>query len=152
MPVSAEEFLNADRDRRIHILDELGLSRYGELLLSIQTSTANLACVDRFLSAPERVKFPQMQGADLSGLRLDDVNLIRADLTGTNLRESSLRNANLLFSKAISADLRGADLRGATLSRTAWTETLVEGCHFGDGNGLTEMQMEALRGRGALFN
>lgn len=118
----------------------------------MRSSEANVICVERFLGAPDRVKFPQMQGADLSGLRLDEVNLIRANLTGTNLRESSLRNANLLFAKAISADLRGADLRGATLSRTAWTETLVEGCHFGDGNGLTEIQMEELRGRGARFD
>ncbi len=149
--VSAEQFLNADRDRRSQILDLLGLSRYGDILLPMQVSDANIICVERFLSAPDRVKFPQLQGADLSHLALNNINLIRADLSGTNLRESSLQAADLLFAKAIAADFRGADLRGATLSRTVWTGALVENCHFGDGSGLTNRQMEELRGRGARF-
>ena len=149
--VSAKQFLSADRDRRSHILDHLGLSRFGDILLPMRASDSNIACVERFLSAPDRVKFPQLQGANLSGLRLDGVNLIRADLTGTNLRESSLQAADLLLAKAIAADFRGANLRGATLSRTVWSNALVDDCQFGAGNGLTELQMEELRGRGALF-
>ena len=149
--ITAEQFLNAERDRRRQVLDLLGLSRYGDILLPMQASATNVICVERFLRTPDRVKFPQLQGADLSGLKLDDVNLIRADLTGTSLRESRLRNANLLFATAIATDLRGANLNGATLSRMVWTGALVEDCYFGDGNGLTDKQMEELRGRGALF-
>ncbi|MGK7912232.1 MAG: pentapeptide repeat-containing protein [Synechococcus sp.] len=153
MPAStlAEQFLNADRDRRRQILDRIGLSRYGDILLPMRLSAVNIMCVERFLSAPERVKFPQLQEADLSRLVLEDVNLIRADLTGTNLRESSLQNGNLLFAKAIGADFRGANLRGATLSRTVWTNALVKGCCFGNGNGLSQSQREELQRRGAQF-
>ncbi|MEM8715433.1 MAG: pentapeptide repeat-containing protein [Cyanobacteria bacterium P01_A01_bin.3] len=150
--ITAEQFLKTDRDRRSQILDHLGLSRYSEILLPMQASEANITCVERFLSAPDRVKFPQLQGADLSNLALNNVNLIRADLTGTNLRESSLQAADLLFAKAIATDLRGANLRGATLSRTVWTHALVDDCNFGAGNGLTNLQREELRRRGARFD
>ncbi|MEM9567828.1 MAG: pentapeptide repeat-containing protein [Cyanobacteria bacterium P01_E01_bin.34] len=150
--IAAEQFLFADRDRRRQILDRLGLSRYGDILLPMQASDANITCVERFLTAPDRVKFPQLQGADLSNLALNNVNLIRADLTGTNLRESSLQTADLLFAIAIASDVRGADLRGATLSRTIWTNALVENCNFGAGKGLTNRQREELRGRGGRFD
>lgn len=150
--VTGNQFLSSSSDIRRQILDRLGLLRYAEFLLPLTLSDRNAICVERFLNAPDRVKFPQLQGADLSGLMLSEANLIRADLSGTNLRNAQLQNANLLFARAIAADFRGADLRGATFSCSNWTHALVEGCNFGCGNGLTAAQTRTLRERGALFD
>lgn len=152
MTLTGEQFLTASPDVRRQELDRLGLLRYSKFLVPMVLSEANSICVERFLKTPAQVKFPQMHGADMSGLLLDTVNFIRADLSGANLSDSSLRDANLLFAKAIAADLRGADLRGTSLSLTNWTDALVEGCRFGLGNGLTPVQVKQLRDRGALFD
>lgn len=134
------QFLEQNHQQRLLLLKQLGLGRY------------NVACVMRFFSHPSLVKFPNLKGADLSGLVLDDVNLIRGNLTQANLQGSSLVNADLIFADFTGADLRAASLRGATLNETIWSGTSVELCHLGLGIGLTQEQRTDLKLRGARFD
>ena len=146
-----KEFLEQNPQERLVTLKQLGIARY-TILAQMSMSEANLACVMRFFKSPSRVKFPNLRGAELSGLVLDGVNLIRGDLSEACLRGSSLVNADLIFANFTGADLRDADLNGATLNETIWSDTLVDQCHFGIGIGLTDEQRKNLKIRGARFN
>ncbi|HEY9613833.1 pentapeptide repeat-containing protein [Allocoleopsis sp.] len=147
---TSTQFLEQDAQQRLLILKSLGLVRYN-FLTQIPLNEANIICVMHFFKAPNRVKFPNLRGADLSGLVLDGVNFIRADLTGANLKGSRLLEADLIFGNFTRADLREADLRGATLNETVWSEALVERCNLGSGIGLTNQQRTELKFRGAIF-
>lgn len=146
------QFLEQDPQQRLLTLKQLGLARYADFLTQMPLSEANVACVMRFFRNPSRAKFPNLRGAELSGLVLDGVNFIRSDLSGANLRGSSLVNADLLFADFTAADLRNADLRGATLNETVWSGALVDQCQFGKGIGLTDEQRTDLKVRGATLN
>ncbi|PHJ65943.1 pentapeptide repeat-containing protein [Nostoc linckia z18] len=147
----AIEFLEQSPTQRLEILRQLGIARY-EFLTKMRLNEANIICLMRFLKYPSRLKFPNLQEADLSGLTLDGINFIRANLSAANLQGSSLVNADLLFANFTKADLRNADLRGATLNETIWLDTLVDKCQFGVGTGLTYLQRQDLQLRGAKFN
>lgn len=144
-------FLEQNSQQRLLILKQLGLARY-DFLAKIPLNQANITCIMRFFKAPSQVKFPNLRGADLSGLVLDGVNFIRADLTGANFQRSRLLEADLIFANFTRADLREADLRGATLNETLWSEALVEGCHLGSGIGLSHQQRQNLKTRGAIID
>ncbi|WP_017720427.1 pentapeptide repeat-containing protein [Kamptonema formosum] len=148
---SCIQFLGKTPTERLRVLENLGLARY-DFLTVMPLTEANVACVMRFLGNRHRVKFPNLRGADLSGLVLDGVNFIRGDLSGANLRGSRLVNADLLFANFTAADLRDADLTGATLNETIWSGALVEGCRFGTGIGIAEELRWDLTSRGARFN
>ncbi|MEH2077522.1 MAG: pentapeptide repeat-containing protein [Nostoc sp.] len=148
---TAIEFLEQSSPQRLQILKQLGIARY-DFLTKIHLNEANIICIMRFFKYPCQLKFPNLIGADLSGLILDGVNFIRGNLSGANLQGSSLVNADLLFANLMKADLRNADLRGATLNETIWLEALVDKCHFGVGTGLTQLQRQDLQLRGARFN
>jgi len=60
-------------------------------------------------------KDTNLNGANLSGLDLYEVNFESADMLGTNLSGADLRGANFSYADMRGADLRGADLRGAIL-------------------------------------
>jgi uncharacterized protein YjbI with pentapeptide repeats len=144
------QFLEQNPQQRLLTLNNLGLARY-DFLTQIPLTEANVACVMRFFKDPSRAKFPNLRGAQLSGLVLDGVNFIRGDLTGANLKESRLIAAELIFANFTGADLRNADLTGATLNETVWAAALVDGCNFGMGIGLTNEQRTDLKACGALF-
>ncbi|HEY9823622.1 MAG TPA: pentapeptide repeat-containing protein [Candidatus Sericytochromatia bacterium] len=144
------QFLEQNPQQRLLILKNLGLARY-DFLTQIPLTEPNVACVMRFFKEPSQTKFPNLRGAELSSLVLDGVNFIRGDLTGVNLKGSRLLEADLIFANFTGADLRNADLRGATLNETIWSATLVEGCNFGTGIGLTDEQRTDLVACGALF-
>lgn len=146
------EFLEQSPQQRLLVLKQLGLARYADFLTQMPLNQANIECVMHFFSQPSRVKFPILKKADLSGLVLDGVNLIRGDLSEANLRGSSLINADLIFANFTKADLRAADLSGATLNETIWKATLVEQCKLGIGIGLTPQQRRDLQQRGAMFD
>jgi uncharacterized protein YjbI with pentapeptide repeats len=148
---TAIQFLEQSSLQRLQILKQLGIARY-EFLTKIRLNEANIICMMRFFKYPSQLKFPNLIGADLSGLILDNVNFIRGNLSGANLQGSSLVNADLLFANLMKANLRNADLRGATLDETIWLETLVDKCHLGLGTGLTQLQRQDLQLRGARFN
>ncbi|MEA5625761.1 pentapeptide repeat-containing protein [Nostoc sp. UHCC 0251] len=148
---TAMQFLEQSPPQRLQILKQMGIARY-EFLTKMQLNEANIICIMRFFEYPNQAKFPNLIGADLSGLILDGVNFIRGNLSGANLQGSSLVNADLLFANFTKADLRNADLRGATLNETIWLETLVDNCHLGLGTGLTQLQHQDLELRGARFN
>lgn len=150
--LTCTQFLEQSPEQRLLVLRQLGLARYADFLTKMPLSGANIDCVMRFFSHPSRVKFPNLKGADLSGLVLDGVNLIRGDLSGANLQGSSLINADLLFANFTKADLRTASLSGATLNETIWLNTLVEQCYFGAGIGLTQKQRTDLKLHGARFD
>ncbi|HEY9607704.1 MAG TPA: pentapeptide repeat-containing protein [Allocoleopsis sp.] len=144
------EFLKQTPQERLLTLKNFGLARY-DFLTQISLTQANVACVMRFFREPSRVKFPNLRGADLSGLVLDGVNFIRGDLTGATLKASRLIEADLIFANLTGADLRDTDLRGATLNETIWLGALVEGCRLGTGIGLTHQQRTTLKAGGAVF-
>ncbi len=148
---TAIQFLEQSPPQRLQILRQLGIARY-EFLTKMRLNEANIICIMRFFKYPSQLKFPNLIGADLSGLILNDVNFIRANLSGANLQGSSLINADLLFANFTKADLRNADLQGATLNETIWLETLVDKCHLGVGTGLNNLQRQELQLRGARFN
>lgn len=150
--LSSTQFLEQNPQQRLVQLKQLGLARYADFLTQMPLSEANIACVMRFFSNPSQVKFPNLKQADLSGLVLDGVNLIRGDLSGTNLQGSSLMNADLLFVNFTRANLTAAALRGATLNETIWLGTLVDRCQLGTGIGLTHKQRRDLMLRGAIFD
>lgn len=147
----AIQFLEQSPQQRLEILKQLGIARY-EFLTKMRFNEANIACIMRFLQNPSLLKFPNLMGADLSGLILDEVNFIRGNLSGANLRGSSLVNADLIFANFSNADLIGANLIGATLNETIWLNAVVEECEFGEGIGLTKIQRQDLRLRGARFS
>ncbi|MEH1952824.1 pentapeptide repeat-containing protein [Nostoc sp.] len=148
---TAIHFLEQSPPQRLQILKQLGIARY-EFLTKIRLNEANIICMIRFLKYPSQLKFPNLIGADLSGLILDGVNFIRGNLSGANLQCSSLVNADLLFTNFTKADLRNADLRGTTLNETIWLETLVDKCQLGVGTGLNHLQRQDLQLRGAKFS
>ncbi len=144
------EFLQKDSQVRSQILREYGIARY-TFLTQMQLNQANINCVMRYLENPSKLKFPNLVGADLSGLILDGVTLIRGNLSHANLSHSSLMNADLLFANLTGTDLRSCNLRGATLNETIWQDALVTGCQLHGSIGLTSMQRQDLQIRGAVF-
>ena len=149
---ACKQFLQKDSCQRLLQLQQLGLARYADFLTQIHLNEANILCVMRFFQNPNRVKFPQLQDADLSNLILDRSNLIRGDLSGANLQGSSLVNADLIFANFTRANLRNANLTGATLNETIWLGATVENCNFGTGIGLTDIQRQNLIIRHAQFD
>jgi uncharacterized protein YjbI with pentapeptide repeats len=148
---NAIQFLQASLLQRLQILQNMGISRY-DFLTKICFNDANIKCITRFFQNPSQLKFPNLIGADLSGLVLDEVNFIRGNLSGTNLQKTSLVNADLIFVNFTKADLRNANLTGATLNETIWLNALVDNCRFGVGTGLTKLQRQDLQLHGAKFN
>lgn len=144
------QFLKQSSQQRLLVLKQLGLARYADFLTQMPLHEANVGCVMRFFKNPSQVKFPNLQGAELSGLILDGVNLIRGNLSGANLSGSSLVNADLIFANFTEADLRNANLQGATLNETIWSGAIVYQCNFGTGIGLTNEQRRDLKIRGAI--
>ncbi|AKG22998.1 pentapeptide repeat-containing protein [Calothrix sp. 336/3] len=147
---TAINFLLAPPEERLLTLEKLGIARY-HFLTKLQLQEGNINCVMRFLENPERVKFPMLKNADLSGLILDDSNFIRGNFTEANLQGCSLINADLIFANFTGADLRQANLTGATLNESIWHQTLVIDCCLGQGIGLTVWQRKDLQNRGARF-
>ena len=145
-------FLEQTPQQRLLLLKEIGLARYADFLAKMPLNEANINCVMRFFKEPNKVKFPNLRGADLSGLVLDQANFIRGDLSEANLRGSSLVNADLIFANFTKADLTDADLRGATLNETIWYGALVKQCKFGTGLGLNNKQRQHLQFNGAVFS
>ena len=149
---TSTSFLEQTPQKRLLILKEIGLGRYAEFLTIIPLTQANITCIMRFFSNPKKVKFPNLQGAELSGLVLDGVNFIRGDLSGANLSNSSLIDADLLFANFTQANLSNANLRGATLNETLWLGAVVKNCNFGSGIGVINQQRQELISCGAKFN
>ncbi|WP_086691692.1 pentapeptide repeat-containing protein [Nostoc sp. T09] len=147
----AIQFLEQTPLQRLEILQQLGIARYN-FLTQMHLNEANIICIIRFLNNPTQLKFPNLSGADLSGLNLDAVNFIRGNLSDANLQGSSLVNADLLFANFTRANLRHADLTGATLNETLWLDARVDECQLGIGTGLSHQQRKDLQLRGARFN
>ncbi|HLZ56586.1 MAG TPA: pentapeptide repeat-containing protein [Ktedonosporobacter sp.] len=59
-----------------------------------------------------------LQNTDLSGIHLEQANLLKADLSGANLSGADLRKANLENANLFGANLSGADLSNANLINT----------------------------------
>ncbi|WP_315789104.1 pentapeptide repeat-containing protein [Fischerella sp. JS2] len=144
-------FLEQNSQQRWQILKQLGIARY-DFLTKMHFNEANIICVSRFFDHPNQLKFPNLVGADLSGLDLEGVNFIRGNLSGANLKGSSLVDADLIFANFTGADLTHADLRGTTLNETIWLKALVNKCEFGEGIGLSNQQRQDLLSGGAMFS
>lgn len=147
----ASEFLRQGPARRLQLLQQMGLGRFAPILTQLIPTEANQRCLLSFLSAPNRVKFPNLSGADLQGLDLAGVNLIRAKLTQARLQGCNLQDADLIFADLRGADLSQADLRGATLNQTQWHSAQVQGCQFGIGLGLDPQLRNQLQHQGGIF-
>lgn len=144
-------FLAKNYEQRLQILKQLGIARY-DFLAKMRLNETNIVCVSRFFAHPTQLKFPNLMGADLSGLELEGVNLIRGNLSGANLKGSILVDADLIFANFTNADVTDGDFRGATLNETIWLKALVKKCNFGEGVGLSNQQRQDLVMRGAVFN
>jgi hypothetical protein len=149
--LTCSQFLAESSEKRWLILEAMGIARYGDFLTQMPLNEANITCLMRFFGNPSKLKFPNLQGADLSELMLNETNWIRGNLTDANLRVCSLINADLLFVNFSRADLRFANLTGATLNETIWLGAMVEGCQFGVGIGLSKNQRRDLQREGAIF-
>ncbi|WP_107670072.1 pentapeptide repeat-containing protein [Cyanothece sp. BG0011] len=128
--------------------DLAGGNFLGTELSSIELSGANLThsnfrganLTDADLSEAI-LSYTRFSGADLSGAYLGNANLQQADFY-----RSSLALANL-----IGADLRGANLQEANLSQSNLSGALIEGCQFGNNEGMTPEIKTNLLERGAIF-
>jgi uncharacterized protein YjbI with pentapeptide repeats len=136
---------------KLEILQQLGLERYGKLLSQLPPTPGNLACVEKFLTQPGRMKFPQLQGTQLAGLDLRSTNLIRANFTDSDLRGCCLKDADVMFGNFTRADLRGANLQGATLYETQWCAAQVEDCDLRSAKGIAPAQQQWLQEQRAIF-
>lgn len=145
------DFLEKTPQKRLLILKETGLARHASFLTIMPLTEANIFCIMRFFSNPNKVKFPNLQGAELSGLFLGGANFIRGDLSGANLSNSSLIDADLLFANFTQANLTNANLQGATLNETIWHSVVVTNCNFGAGIGISCKQRQDLVNCGAVF-
>ena len=121
--------LQQNPEERLSILQQLGIARY-EFVTKIVLNDANITCVNRFLQSPQKLKFPNLTGADLSHLILDKINFIRGNLSQANLSHTSLITPDLIFADFTNANLKNANLQGATLNETIWLFTSVENCQL----------------------
>lgn len=100
-----------------------------------------------------------LSDADLRGADLTGTDLSGADLTGADLRKASLFGANLTGANLTSARLNGVELNGvvldqavldqADLSGVQWDGASVDGADLSGALGLSSIQREQLRDRGA---
>lgn len=82
--------------------------------------------LQRFNSGRRDFSWADLKDADLSGQRLEQINLYRAKLMGADLSGTSLRRANLLKADLTGANLAGADLTGANLRKANLTAANLE--------------------------
>jgi uncharacterized protein YjbI with pentapeptide repeats len=148
---TAIHFLEQSPEKRLELLQELGIDRYS-FLTKMRFNDTNLICIMRFFQYPHELKYPNLIGADLSNLNLDGVNFMQGDLSYANLQDSRLLNANLVFTNFTGAELKNANLKGATLNEAIWVDAVVDGCIMGSGKGLTIVQRKNLQTRGAIFD
>ena len=136
--------------------------------------------IDDIVNNPKIAR--QLSGADLSDADLSNAILINVDLTNADLSGADLSKADLraLRDRLDLRDLRDLralrdllsllsllsllrarrDLRhlrdrldrSTNLEGADLTDTIVEGCQFGDGVGLSPLQKEYLKRRGGIFN
>jgi Pentapeptide repeats (8 copies) len=146
------QFLNQSVAQRLETLQILGLERYQQLLCQLSPTVANQECLRRFLVNPQRVKFPQLQGADLAGLNLQRMNLIRVKFNNAQLQNCCLRFADLIFGDFTGANLSAADLRGCTLNEAQWSHAIMIRCDLRGAVGITSQQQQVLRQNGAIID
>ena len=147
-----QEFLFQSVPQRLETLQNMGLERYHQLLCHLVDTEANYQCLRRFLIHPHQVKFPQLQGADLAGLNLQKMNLVRAKFNQAHLQGCCLRSADLIFGDFREADLSNADLQNCTVNESQWHNAIVTRCDLRGSRGLTAEQQHSLRQRGAILD
>ncbi|MFA9202214.1 MAG: pentapeptide repeat-containing protein [Candidatus Nanopelagicaceae bacterium] len=147
-----QEFLSRSTPQRFETLQNMGLERYHQLLCHLTATEANYRCLRRFLINPHQVKFPQLQGADLRGLNLQQMNLVRAKFNQALLQGCCLRSADLIFGDFTGADLSNADLRGCTVNESQWRDAVVTHCDLRGTVGLTPQQQQVLYQKGAILD
>jgi uncharacterized protein YjbI with pentapeptide repeats len=146
-----QDFFDQSTPSKISILRQYGLERYSQLLGQMTASEENLHCLAKFLSQPERMKFPQLQGTNLVGLDLRGTNMIRANFTHANLQNCCLQGADIIFGNFTHANLTNADLQGCTLNEACWNESIVVNCNFSGTKGVLPSQQQLLLLGGAVF-
>jgi uncharacterized protein YjbI with pentapeptide repeats len=145
------QFLQLPAAQRLSILQNIGLERYQQLLCYLSPTAANHECLQGFLVAPQQVKFPQLQGADLTGLDLRGMNLIRAKFNNSRLTSCCLRSADLIFGDFTGANLCDADLQDCTINEAQWLNAIVLRCDLRGAVGLTPQQQSLLQRNGAIL-
>lgn len=97
------------------------------------------------------MKFPQLQGTDLTGLDLSSTNMIRADFTAANLQNCNLQGADIIFGNFTRANLTQANLQGCTLNEACWQDSIVINCLLSGSQGIPPTQKQVLTAKGAIF-
>ena len=105
--------------------------------------------IDDIVNHPKVAR--QLSGADLSDVDLSNAILINADLTNADLSGSDLSKADLRALRDLLDILDILD-RSTNLEGADFTDTIVEGCLFGEGVGLSAIQKEFLKRRGGIFD
>jgi Pentapeptide repeats (8 copies) len=146
-----QDFCDRSPSQKILILRQYGLERYAQLLSQLSPVPENLRCLGRFFTQPDRLKFPQLQGADLSGLNLSNTNMIRANFTAANLQNCNLQGADIIFGNFTRANLNRASLQDCTLNETCWQAAIITGCVFTGSKGIPLGQQQMLVNQGAIF-
>lgn len=106
--------------------------------------------VIRMLAAQERLDGLDLSGADLSELDFTGRSLCAVNLKDASLRGSKLTGANLTQAQMSRADLSGAALDGANLTLADLTASNVAGASFA-GASLAQTDLSRAHGAGAIF-
>jgi uncharacterized protein YjbI with pentapeptide repeats len=146
-----QDFCSQAHFSKTAILRQYGLDRYSQLLTQLQPVPENLRCLGMFFTQPDRMKFPQLQGTNLTGLDLSNTNMIRANFTDANLQDCNLQGADIIFGNFSHANLTKANLQGCTLNETCWQESIVTDCILCGSKGLPLSQQQILLTKGAIF-
>jgi uncharacterized protein YjbI with pentapeptide repeats len=97
-----------------------------------------------------------LSGADLSGAQLWGANLTGADLSGANLRKAKLERAHLQGTKLTKADLSEADFSHTELIEAVLSEAIFSGATFSGANlslaYLKRTNLQNVNFSGAYFN
>jgi uncharacterized protein YjbI with pentapeptide repeats len=147
-----QDFCDRSHSTKTAILRQYGLERYSQLLSQLQPTPENLRCLGKFFTQPDRMKFPQLQGTNLTGLDLSNTNMIRANFTDANLQGCLLPGADIIFGNFTRTNLTQANLQGCTLHETCWQESIVVDCILFESKGLPPSQQQILLSKGAIFD
>ena len=145
---SSVQDMVADVEEDVQPLPQTGESLVYTVETPDQAAARQQTLIERLLDDDTCVAC-DLTGVDLSGKRLNEVDLERADLKGANLEDVNLSEANLKGANLSGANLRNADLSeadlyranlsGADLTDADLTETLLDSADLTGAIGLPQV-------------
>lgn len=102
--------------RKIIILTALVLIFCGSIVSAKKSEDFYPGDYDRLLKGDKNMISAQLEGADLSGRDLSNVNFMGAELEKVNFQKANLSNANFKNADLEEANFKGANITGANFS------------------------------------